>query len=55
MYEILKSVQKNSLNLKKSEVLHYTDDNRKATIIGDLTDVKKLPNSSIDCFILAHI
>lgn len=49
-----KYTKKYSHNLKKSEVFHYTHNNRKATIIGDLADVKKLPQNSIDCFILTH-
>lgn len=35
-------------------VLHYTNDNPKATIIGDLCDIKTLPPASIDCFILTQ-
>ncbi len=33
------------------EVLHATDDNPAATIIGDLTDPATLPANKIDCFI----
>ena len=33
------------------EVLHATDDNHKATIIGDLTDISTLPEERVDCFI----
>jgi SAM-dependent methyltransferase len=33
------------------EVLHYTDDNPCATIIGDLTKPEDLPSSKVDCFI----
>jgi hypothetical protein len=33
------------------EVLHYTNDNPNATIIGDLTDASTLPENKIDCFI----
>jgi len=34
--------------------LHYTHDNPKATIIGDLTNVSTLPKNKIDCFILTQ-
>lgn len=33
------------------EVLHATSDNKKATIIGDLTDIPSLPENRVDCFI----
>ena len=33
------------------EVLHVDESNRKATIIGDLTQPKTLPESAVDCFI----
>ncbi len=33
------------------EVLHATSDNKNATIIGNLTDIANLPESSFDCFI----
>jgi len=33
------------------EVLHATPDNKKATIIGDLTDISSLPENRVDCFI----
>ncbi|MDR2147155.1 MAG: class I SAM-dependent methyltransferase [Tannerella sp.] len=33
------------------EILHFDDSNRKATIIGDLTDTTTLPENKIDCFI----
>lgn len=34
-----------------SDILHYTNDNPKATIIGDLTDTATLPEGQFDCFI----
>jgi hypothetical protein len=34
-----------------SEILHYTSDNKQATIIGDLTRKETLPENLIDCFI----
>ena len=37
--------------VEKFEILHLTPDNDKATIIGDLTDIKTLPENRIDCFI----
>lgn len=33
------------------EILHYSNDNPKATIIGDLTNIKTLPYKKVDCFI----
>jgi hypothetical protein len=42
------------IDIKKLEVLHYTDDNKNATIIGDLTQCDTLPNETIDCFILTQ-
>ncbi|HQD92844.1 MAG TPA: methyltransferase [Bacilli bacterium] len=41
-------------NIKKVEILHYTNDNPKATIIGDLVNVSTLPKNKIDCFILTQ-
>lgn len=38
-------------DVEKYEILHYSSDNREATIIGDLTDVSTLPHNKIDCFI----
>jgi hypothetical protein len=38
-------------NVSSFEVLYPTDDNPKATIIGDLTNHQSLPINSIDCFI----
>lgn len=35
-------------------ILHYTNDNPEATIIGDLCDIKTLPSASMDCFILTQ-
>lgn len=37
--------------VEKYEVLHATPDNPDATIIGDLTDWRTLPENGIDCFI----
>ncbi|GAB6182729.1 hypothetical protein JCM13991_04700 [Thermodesulfovibrio hydrogeniphilus] len=41
-------------NVKRFEILHYTNDNKKATIIGDLTNLVSLPQNTIDCFILTQ-
>lgn len=38
-------------NVEKYEILHATDDNPLATIIGDLTNFERLPESEIDCFV----
>jgi hypothetical protein len=35
----------------RHEILHFTDDNPQATIIGDLTLPATLPENRIDCFI----
>lgn len=41
-------------NIKSYDVLHYTKDNPKATIIGDLTNLSTLPQNKIDCFIVTQ-
>ena len=41
-------------NVKKIEILSYTNDNPKATIIGDLTNINTLPSNTIDCFIVTQ-
>ena len=41
-------------DVKKYEILHYTNDNPNATIIGDLSDISTLPQNKIDCFILTQ-
>jgi hypothetical protein len=33
------------------EVIHCSNENNKATIIGDLTNIQTLPQATIDCFI----
>ena len=38
-------------NVSKAEVLHYTNDNPNASIIGDLTKYENLPKDYLDCFI----
>lgn len=38
-------------NVEKFEILHATSDNDHATIVGDLTNIKTLPENRIDCFI----
>jgi len=40
--------------VSKFEILHFSDDNEKATIIGDLTDFTSIPFNQIDCFILTQ-
>jgi SAM-dependent methyltransferase len=37
--------------VEKLEVLHAPPGNRKATIVGDLTDPATLPENAVDCFI----
>ncbi len=41
-------------NISKYEILHYTDDNNRATIVGDLTESESLPSGEIDCFVLTQ-
>lgn len=38
-------------SVESFEILHATSQSREATIVGDLTDITTLPESSIDCFI----
>lgn len=38
-------------NIEKFEVLHLTNDNAKATIVADLTEIESLPENFADCFI----
>ncbi len=38
-------------NITQSEILHYTTENKNATIIGDLTQHSTLPQGILDCFI----
>lgn len=37
--------------VERCEVLHVTDKNPNATMIGDLTDTATLPTAAVDCFI----
>jgi len=41
-------------NVERYEILHYSNDNPNATIIGDLTNIHTLPKNTIDCFILTQ-
>ena len=41
-------------NIEKFEILHYTNDNKDATIIGDLTNLATIPQCKVDCFILTQ-
>jgi hypothetical protein len=38
-------------NIESFEVLHYNNENPRATIVGDLTKKQTLPVNKIDCFI----
>jgi len=40
--------------VKKFEVMHYTNDNKLATLIGDLTKKETLKEGTVDCFILTQ-
>lgn len=41
-------------NVERFEILHYTNDNKNATIVGDLTNINTLPQGKIDCLILTQ-
>ena len=34
--------------------MHHNNDNKKATIVGDLSKIETLPKNTIDCFILTQ-
>ncbi|WP_394954187.1 hypothetical protein [uncultured Helicobacter sp.] len=38
-------------DITQSHILHYTADNKKATIVGDLTKFENLPQGILNCFI----
>jgi SAM-dependent methyltransferase len=38
----------------RSDILHVSDDNPVATLVGDLTDAPHLPDAAFDCFILTQ-
>jgi SAM-dependent methyltransferase len=38
----------------QSDILHVSDDNRKATFVADLADAPQLPDSAFDCVILTQ-
>jgi hypothetical protein len=42
-------------NVTKSDILDINDENKKATIIADLTDARHIPSNSYDCVILTHV
>lgn len=46
--------EKYGINVKKIEVLNYTKGNKDTTIVGDLTDIKTIPENLLDCFILTQ-
>jgi hypothetical protein len=41
-------------NVAKSDVLDLSGDNKKATVIADLTDARHIPSNAYDCVILTH-
>jgi len=41
-------------NIEKFEILHYTNDNKNATIVGDLANTSTIPHDRVDCFILTQ-
>ncbi len=44
-------IKKYDSGVTSFEVLHYTNENKKATIVGDLTQSETLPENHVDCFI----
>jgi len=40
--------------VSRSDVLHYTNDNPKATIVADLIDARDIPSNTFDCIILTQ-
>lgn len=44
-------IQKYDSGVTHFEILHYTNENPKATIIGDLTHPETLPENYVDCFV----
>lgn len=46
--------KKYGTNVKAYEILHYTNDNPKATIVGDLSNISTIPQNRVDCFILTQ-
>lgn len=38
----------------KSDVVHVTEDNPEATIVGDLANAPQIPDNTFDCFILTQ-
>lgn len=40
--------------VSRSDVLHYTNDNAKATIVADLTDASQIASNTFDCIILTQ-
>lgn len=41
-------------DVERFEVLDYINDNQRATLIADLTDINKLPRDRFDCFIVTQ-
>lgn len=41
-------------NIEKFEILHYTNENKNATIVGNLTNTSTIPQCKVDCFILTQ-
>jgi SAM-dependent methyltransferase len=40
--------------VSRSDILHYTNDNAKATIVADLADASQIPSNIFDCIILTQ-
>ena len=46
--------EKYGSNVERFEILHYTHDNKNATIVGDLCNTLTIPQGKVDCFILTQ-
>lgn len=46
--------KKYGTNVNTFEIFHFTNDNPKATIVGDLSDIATVPQNRIDCFIFTQ-
>lgn len=44
-------IQKYGRNILSADILHFTNENPKATLVGDLTDLSTLPENRFDCFV----
>ncbi|MGG7073549.1 hypothetical protein U5B43_04725 [Campylobacter sp. 9BO] len=54
--EVAESTYSKKFNsgVTKFEILHYVNDNKNVTIVGDLTNISTIPKEELDCFILTQ-